>query len=181
MAIPNVAPTTPIASAWGNAVADAVNALQASPLAHIQSGLYVPALSGLATGTGGTPQNDADFVYVGGPNVGNVGIITVRWYFRFGTTGQTFPAGAVNVPLPPGFIYQSNLSSGIVGNVWFIDADASSNNRVGYMWMLNGGGNTRVVGGGHNSPLQSISASTPFTWAANDIMSGAWTASVLRI
>jgi hypothetical protein len=73
--------------------------------ALVQSGTYTPTLTNIAVGTGGSAQNSADYLFVGGPSVGDKGILMVSGRIVFGTTGATLP-GVTNNPkasLPVGF------------------------------------------------------------------------------
>jgi Collagen triple helix repeat (20 copies) len=78
-----------------------------SPLV-IETGTYVPAIAQAVVGTGG--QNSARYTFIGGPNVGDVGQITVSGYLVFGSAGQTFPESNLLIPLPAGFNFAQYLS-----------------------------------------------------------------------
>jgi len=77
------------------------------------SGTYVPVCTNFNVGSGGA-INTADYVFIGGPNVGDRGILSVYGYLIFGSSGTTFPPGAGNskVSLPVGFNFIAN--SGVV-------------------------------------------------------------------
>lgn len=66
-------------------------------------GTYTPTLTALATGTGGSPQNTATYLFVGGPAVGDMGLLFIKGLIAFGTTGPTYPSNTSRVHLPAGF------------------------------------------------------------------------------
>jgi hypothetical protein len=51
---------------------------------------FTPTWGALAVGTAGI--NVGRYVYVGGPNVGDVGQLNLTAYVKFGSSGQTFPS-----------------------------------------------------------------------------------------
>lgn len=68
-----------------------------------QSGTYTPVLTNCVVGTGGSAANTANYVFVGPPQVGAVGILYLSGLITFGTTGATLPQANPSISLPPGF------------------------------------------------------------------------------
>lgn len=77
-----------------------------------QSGTYTPTLTGMNIGTGGSAINSAIYSYVGGPNIGDKGLLSLEGVVIFGTSGATYPTSG-EISLPSGF----NLSGfALIGN-----------------------------------------------------------------
>ena len=143
-----------------------------STLIGLQRGTYTPTLTGMVVGTGGTPSNTADYTFIGGPNVGDRGLLYIRGYIEFGTTGQTFPT-APSFSLPTGFNLVKTTGGYIAGKVNLNDVTAL--NQDGVMWCL-GANAVRplcVLLSGVNPYYDVLATTKPFTWASGDRME--WT------
>ena len=153
-----------------NALADAVNELAARGGFPVE-GQYTPTLSAITLGTGAT--NDARFVFVGGPDVGDVGLMFAWGNIVLGTGGAL--TGAPLWTLPPGFnvaSQPSGASTDNVGHAYVVDDSAGG---IAYQSQCIRNGVTQyglryylVVGTLIERRIPSATA--PMTWAANDII-----------
>src|SRR5262245_37694634 len=57
----------------------------------VEYNTYVPTLGVIAIGTGGSALNEGAYTFVGGPSVGDRGILAIQGRIIFGTTTPTFP------------------------------------------------------------------------------------------
>ncbi len=73
--------------------------LQAGGNAQVSSGTYTPTMTGWAVGAG---SNSASWVFVGGPNTGDKGILRVDGRIVMGS-GFTAPASNAKISIPAGF------------------------------------------------------------------------------
>ena len=141
-----------------------IGTIAGSPTVTIQD-VYQPTLTGMAVGTGGSALNTARYVYNGGANVGDWGMISIWGTVTFGTTGRTFPTNPF-MALPPGFNFSYDVTRG-VGLVDFRDSSTPANNRYG---VLNPASSSVVrpsIVGFSNAP-STITTTTPFTWDNGD-------------
>ncbi len=172
MTIDNVSAGQVIDPDWGNAVADAINELAVT-------GTYTPTLSGMAVGTGGNAANIARYVFVGGNETGDIGLMKARGLITFGTSGASFPSSDQIVTMPAGFqIYDWLLYNG-VGTVNLVDAGTAAHvgtirARSATTFQLE-----RQLVSGANVLSSSMSTTTPFTWVAGDYM--VWDIDVMAV
>lgn len=97
-----------------------LDALEALPPAMWESGTYTPTLTSLSVGTGGGATNTADYVFVGGPDTGDEGVLILTGHILFGTSGTTFPSGSERIGLPAGFNVTPNNSTWHTGNARYL-------------------------------------------------------------
>lgn len=179
MVVPNVVTNTPIASAWGNTVADAINALEARPLAEFASGSYTPSLTNLSIGTGGNPQNLAEYTYVGGANVGQNGLLIAMGTIELGTSGTV--GNAPTLAMPTGFVLDLvSGSNNPIGAARLSDVSTGANTRQALVYPSTTG-TIRFITDGFGSTVGSITATSPFTWAAGDLIAWNFAARVTRV
>lgn len=132
-----------------------------------ETGSYTPTLGNMAIGTGGSAQNTADYVFVGGPRSGDRGLLSVTGTVQFGTTGMTFPqAGSETITLPAAFRFVGTSSLHIVGHVTY----NGTSNAVGALW--SSGTNAYRPVNSTTSTTQNvwgdISGTVPFAWVAGN-------------
>lgn len=164
---------------------------------RVQSGTWTPTLTGIAIGTGGTPLNIAAYTYVGGPNIGDRGIMSARGQVRFGTTGVTLPAGiAIDLTLPTGFQFPADLTNDLanfadyaIGTITCRDDGAGS--YPGWLCLTGTANKFRPIVDQTTitthtgtvtvfSTRTVLAATAPFPWGINDAFAWAWTAPVVR-
>jgi hypothetical protein len=126
---------------------------------------YTSTLTGFVVGTGGT--NSTDYRY-------EQGMVRVRFTFKFGTSGQTFPTDPkFTLPVnrsaqvhtyeePGGFVSMHDNSAASLPRAAICFANATSVTQV----ILYGLG-TATTGTPYN-----ISTTLPWTWAQNDVIRG---------
>lgn len=142
----------------------------------IVTGSYTPTLVGVVVGSGGT--NGANYTYIGGPDVGDSGLLTVEGEIVFGSSGQTFPAATVTVTLPSQFV---NVEPAALREVGWWSANDSGATYQG--WMRPTGTTTlrfilpNVTG--TQIPHAATGTTSPFTWGTGDKMT--WNAHGLRV
>lgn len=130
---------------------------------------YVPTFTGMNIGTGGSARNDAEWEYVGGPNSGDRGLLTIHGAIVFGTSGQTFPT-TPTISMPSGFELVSTNNLRPLGQVYFQDDSTPANNRLGTVASSGAANTMRFFIGGFTGGSAGLSTGSPFTWAANDAM-----------
>lgn len=135
---------------------------------YMQIGTYTPTLTGMVIGSGGSATNAADYVFIGGTETGNQGLMHVIGTVTFGSSGQTFPT-APTISIPSGFTNVSAASSSRPCGSWHaVDIGTGANNRIGPVFISIGGNLVRPLLGGDDTQVALISTTTPFTWASGD-------------
>lgn len=137
--------------------------------ATFDGGTYVPTFTGMDIGTGGSARNDAEWEFVGGPNSGDRGLLTIHGAIVFGTSGQTFPT-TPTISMPSGFELVSTNNLRPLGQVYFQDDSTPANNRLGTVASSGAANTMRFYIGGFTGGSAGLSTGSPFTWAANDAM-----------
>lgn len=129
---------------------------------------YVPTLTGFVLGTGGT--NQCSYRY-------EQGSIRVRFLFKFGTSGQTFPTDP-KFTLPVTAAAQSHTFEELFGSVSMHDNSGATIPRKGIVY-LNATSVTQVImylyGTATTGIPANISTTSPWTWAQNDLFRGEFT------
>lgn len=157
--------------------------VQGGPNAQVETGSYVPVLTGMAVGTGGSAQNTAGFHYVGGLSAGNAGMLMAAGVIVFGTTGPTFPGVTCTVSPPPGFAFSSiytNIRQPI-GLVEYVAAGSTLS--IGHLrWVA--ANQARIMlqrtDVAYNLPA-ATSTTAPATWVAGDQILWTINAAVVRV
>lgn len=109
-----------------------------------------PTLSGLASGTGGTPQNTMTYHR-------SDGYLDFMWRFKFGTSGQTFPTNPVlNLPV-------ASSEAEMTFPVIFLDSGVA---RYQGLATTNSVGSVSITT--FAASPAAITTTTPFTWGSND-------------
>lgn len=126
---------------------------------------YTSTLSGFVVGTGGT--NSTEYRYEGG-------LIRVRFLFKFGTSGQTFPTDP-KFTLPVNTAAQSHTYEELFGAVSMHDNSAATLPRKGIAY-LNATSVSQailyVLGTATTGIASNITTTSPWTWAQNDLIRG---------
>lgn len=156
-----------------------IDALTAGKAATEYSSLYVPTLTGMAVGTGGASSNVANYTFVGGPAVGDRGIITVIGSAVYGDTGRTFPTSPT-FSLPPGFQLASANNLRPIGLAYLGDFGTGVNDRNAAVY-INDASSVRLILSGWTAALANITTTFPFTWAAGDSMHYQYTFAAVRV
>lgn len=150
----------------GTGAADAVMVLNGKNVATVETGTHTPTLTGMALGAGGT--NTQTWAFNGGPNVGDVGTLTLHGHIYFPFTGNTYPTNP-DVGLPSGFnVSPANLQP--IGHVRIIDQSAT----VAYYGVVLASAIAGKIklklasASGAYLYESSISTVIPMTWAAYD-------------
>ena len=150
-------------------------------VARWEVGTYTPALTQCAVGTGGSAANTATYVYVGGPSVGDRGVMHLSGSIVFGTTGATLPQANPTIGLPSGFnlvtattIRWLTATTTAAGGFQaaFVQVNPSSPNSVG-IEPTGISGNVIVPTG--------MSPTVPATWAAGNGIRWSVTIQVVRV
>ena len=143
------------------------------PAGTTASATYTPTLTGMAIGTGGGALNTAFYAFAGGPNVDDIGIMSIQGEIKFGTTGATLPSAASTlVALPSGFNFQSMLTLGNakiglwdwLNASWTLTGLLTPNSLSTIkLSVMNANGNvtSRVTG-------DNVSATSPGTWVVGN-------------
>jgi hypothetical protein len=160
-------------------LADRVTVLEAGYVA-VETGTYTPTLTGMAIGTGGS-VNTGSWTFIGGPDVGDSGVLVWEWRLVFGTSGATFPT-APTVALPAGYNFVAPSYAGLfpVGTCFFEAVSASANSRLGTVSPVSVS-TVRMFINGHSAGTGGVTTTTPFTWQVSDGMQGSFTARVVRV
>ena len=146
-----------------------------------QSAAYTPTLTTFVIGAGGV--NNARYTYVGGPSVGDIGLINCYGRLVLGSSGWT--ADSSGPSLPTGFQFIQNAINGWNGGY------------VGQCRVLHGGAGWQCVMYVNTSTqasfvMPSVTATpggseiffnntTPWTWAAGDQFQWNFEAPVVRV
>ena len=147
----------------------------------VQSGTYTPTLSGCAIGTGGSAANTAQYVFVGGPNIGDVGIMYVSGLVTFGTTGATVPQSNPILSLPSGF----NLVIAVTNRVMTAMTTAGGGFQMALVVLNSGDLNhitiePTVISGNIIGPT-GMGPTTPAAWAAGNSIRWSVTIEAVRV
>lgn len=150
-------------------------------VAPITTAIFVPTLLGLTLGPGGV--NTARYVLQGGPNVGDIGVLTVGGVLRVGTSGFTV-GGYPRASVPSGFnILRDQMSSGgaIIGGVRFLDAGT-----IGYPGVVLIEDQTYVhfyaIGTAAAHGVEApVTPTVPFVWGVGDSIDYSYTVIVVRV
>lgn len=133
----------------------------------VQSGSYTPTLTSLVVGTGGT--NTADYTFVGGPNVGDKGLLAAQGKIVFGSSGATFPTVNSRIGLPSGFNLNPNTTTWHIGTIRGVipgqngwEGVLGNDSASPGVFQLSFG----ILGTGNSIQMSPASSTFPFTWAA---------------
>ena len=155
-------------------------------------GNYTPTLTAMAVGTGGSAENSARYLFVGGPDTGDRGVLIAWGNIVFGTSGVTFPTSP-SVSLPAGFNFDSDISQGgtrRLGLTTIFDTSVGSqyeaNNHwaTASTWFPHVQGATLTV---HSGTVElyvnsrAVLPTIPMAWAAGDGIHWQITAPVVRV
>lgn len=151
-------------------------------LAGVESGTYTPTLVNIAIGTGGSAYLEGSYTFLGGPNPGDTGVITVTGKLKFGTSGQTFPpASFCGVRLPSGFTHKASARNlNATGQLWL--GDGISQTYTGQLFYLDSTGvyflaiDTAATYGRN----RNVAPGVPFTWQAGCDITWTWTIEAFR-
>lgn len=143
----------------------------------VETGDYTPALTSIAIGTGGSAENVAHYVFVGGSEVGDEGILSIEGSIVLGTSGASVSAGTGHaIDLPAGFQHPSPGTDQII---------AHGLHRGTGTFVLQGWGNAattwRPLYLTATPTVAGITNTLPFTWAAGHSMRYAYCAQVVRV
>lgn len=163
---------------WAQAVVDHITDLE-DDVAYPENGTYTPTLTGMVVGTGGSAANSASYTFVGGNQVGDVGVLRIEWRMVFGTAGTTFPT-APTISLPAGFNLVQTNTSFPIGRAYLGDSGTAANDRWAEV-APNSVSTFRILLGGISGAVATLSTTTPFTWAINDIMGASLTVRAIRV
>jgi hypothetical protein len=146
----------------------------------VSEGSYTPTLTGMAIGTGGGATNTADWTFVGGPNVGDVGLMHIDWELIFGASGATFPT-TPTIALPAGFNFVETSTAALPhGRVFLSDNNTAANSRYAEIGPTSVS-TWRVTLGGISAGTSALTTTTPFTWAGGDSMRGSLRFRAVRV
>lgn len=141
--------------------------LLSDSFAGVESDTYTPTFGGggITIGTGGTPVNSAHWVWEGGPNSGDAGTLEVWGEWRLGSSG--FSVGTnPTIGLPSGFSITGINPFWVCGEASLVDQSTQANNRIaGIQRAPSSSTSVEVV---LPQPATTITATVPFTWAADD-------------
>lgn len=142
---------------------------------------YTPTLTGMAIGTGGSAANGGYYTYIGGPSVGNAGIMHAEGRVIFGTSGTTFPTSPT-ISLPAGFNFQTGSSSTnkINGSAAFNDSGAEYDGVLKVSTVSTFKPMCHSAATAYLTPV-NLTALIPFTFGAGDIIDWSFVASVIRV
>jgi hypothetical protein len=158
--------------AWAAAVVNHIDSLAYS------QGIYTPTLTGMAIGTGGSPQNEARYSFHGGPDVGDVGILQWEWRLQFGTGGTTFPTSPT-IALPPGFQFENQFATSL-GTAFCSDSSTAADSRFVQIGAASATA-FRFFLGGVSGGTANMTTTTPFTWAAGDSINASISTLAVRV
>jgi hypothetical protein len=151
-----------------------VGAAASLPTLPVQSAAFTPTWSALVVGTAGI--NVGRYVFVGGPNVGDVGQLNLTVYVKFGSAGQTFPNNPTLNIASIGFnLWPSDDTVGSfgdpVGGCRIADASPVAT-YLGHMRAATLTGLRPVVynASGTYTTETTLTTAIPMTWAVDDQM-----------
>ena len=148
---------------------------------QIQAGTYTPPLTSVVVGTGGSATNTATYVYIGGPNVGDKGIMYLSGSIILGTTGMTVPQADVSIGLPAGF----NLSLAVTQRALLATFTAAGGFQMGLVLMNSATPGVVTLQStaitGNVIGVTSLSPTIPAAWAAGNAMRWQAVAQVVRV
>lgn len=129
-----------------------------------QGGAYTPTFTGVNLGSTGT--NVAQYVFVGGPNSGDRGIMSALGQWVLGGTGFSVTS-PVDFSLPPGFTTPLTTNSPPIAVVTYQGPGGTE--YQGFAYIVNSSSRLQLYHWGVSGALISralISGTAPFTWAA---------------
>lgn len=142
--------------------------------AAVVSGSYTPTWTGVVPGSGTGFLNVGNYSWVGGPDVGDVGLLTININMRFGATSPTFPSGSGTiVSIPSGFnitATSSLSSSGLPVGFCAFDPATAGDILYGYATRQSATTLACLFQDLTTGKLVSPNATIPFTWAAQDVI-----------
>lgn len=150
------------------------------PVAVVQGGSYTPGLTAINIGTGGSALNVGYYTYVGGPSVGDRGVLSAGGQITLGTTGASV-GGPCEIHLPPGF---NTVIAGSSPPMAQINYNNGAAEYQGYAHILNTNSRLQLYYWGVSGTLIAralIGATLPFTWAAGHFMRWSTTLPVVRV
>lgn len=188
---------------WAEQVADAINVDLAGALSDIaallgdvatliadvatldltkagfETGTFSPTLTNINIGTGGSALNSAIYHYVGGPNIGDSGLLTVTGRITLGTSGQSVGTGP-QATIPPGFSIPAPVQTG--ANRYGV-ATLLTNANIGFVQQAGATAVAFVVGGAGSTYVTgtTITSAVPGTWGAGDALTYTYTIPVVRV
>lgn len=165
---------------WTAAVVAELLALQDTKSGFEQA-TFTPTLTNVDLGSTGLRVNTATYVFVGGPDLGDVGVLSVVGRIQVGTIGLSV-SGLISTGLPPGFEAHGVASPTVdykVGSGTFLDQNTND---------------APIAGGGllavNDVAWQSLdanrrwvdsSSTVPFTWGASDQLLYSYTLPAVRV
>jgi len=150
--------------------------------AHWEAGTYTPTLTNMAIGTGGGATNTASYVFVGGASVGDYGQLTIHGRIVFGTSGATLPGASEEAAsLPAGFNMSGPSGESPIGHA--VLTDTGSARHFGYVTYVSAStvGFRAPFVSGTQIPVNTLAATTPYTWAVSDVIDYAVNVKVVRV
>lgn len=152
--------------------------------AVVLGGEYIPELDGLTIGTGGSALNTAKYRYVGQPNVGGIGTMTITGRLVFGTTGVSYPTTWSYATMPPGFNYDG-ISGQQFTPVGWVRVTTSTVSALGpvIIHQTNIGRVRFLIGKADVTYLDGVgpSSTIPGTWAAGSYIEYTATFPAVRV
>lgn len=136
-------------------------------------GTYTPDWFAASMGNSGVAQNIGAWTFTGGPDVGDVGLLSIRIAARFGTNFQSFPSTNVGVGIPPAFNWATDGNSSTVPHrmstcyVSFLDTSANAVYN-GYCGLNSTTSFALWATLASDQSLRDLSTTIPFTWASGD-------------
>ncbi len=150
------------------------------PAAIEQHGSYTPALTNVTLGTGGS--SSGEYTFVGGPLVGDHGILSVDGIIALGTSGMAMGTGPT-MALPAGF----QRASGLGTNILHMGQWRAIGLTQAFWGTISWATPTSVIPTVMNTAtgtygfLSGISASIPEAWGAFDSLVYTYTTRVVRV
>lgn len=164
------APGSGVKSDWAQQITNYVTRMAAT-------GVYTPPLVGMVVGSGGGALNSATWTYVGGPNVGDVGLLHITGMILLGSSGASVP-GPVTIGFPPGFKTPTiGTRQGIAGECRMLQGGAVTG--IGMLFEDSNATTFTVrakpASGAYVGEV-ALAAGVPHTWAAGGELaySGTW-------
>lgn len=156
----------------------------ASVAGLVEYGTYTPSLSNITLGTGGSPTNTAGYIYIGGTEADDVGLMYVWGVIVLGTSDEAV-SGTPVLTMPPGFEFAFVDNEMQLAGIFRLDPDGGSGTKyVGVPRMtlnatefaLNYLNATADIGS-----FGGINATTPATWTDNGFIRWNFVAPVKRV
>lgn len=139
---------------------------------NIQRGTYTPSWTSVAPGTGGTMVNTVTYQVLDAGHALAEGVMNIGCQLRYGTTGATMFAALPRFTLPSGWTIRSNapivttfvigtallIPQGVLANAVHALAVRVSDTTIGVQMLT------------ASSTFIGFTSTTPFTWAAGDVV-----------